>query len=354
VIRSRSLGETAKNDEQDPQDRIVLAHGGGGRLTDVLLSETVLPRLQAPPLGEWLDAGLLEATGRDRLALTVDSYVVAPWRFPGGDIGRLAVSGTINDLAVSGSRPCGLALSLILGEGFSRADLAEIMDSIAATAAEAATCVVTGDTKVVGRDQCDGVYVTTAGVGRVPPERRLGPHEVEPGDVILVNGSIGDHGLAVMLAREMPFVETNISSDAAPLNHLIEAIWAAADHALVFMRDPTRAGLAGVVVDLAQHSGRHIVLDEDAIPVRSEVKHASELLGLDPLEIANEGKVVAVVRPSAAPAVLAAMRGDHRGRDAAIIGHVDSARDGLCELRTAVGGRRIVQKPYGELLPRIC
>jgi hydrogenase expression/formation protein HypE len=338
----------------DREEHIVLAHGGGGQLTDELLTAAVLPRLGGPALAELLDAGILEGTNEDRLALTVDGYVVTPWRFPGGDIGRLAVSGTINDLAVCGARPCGLALGLILAEGLARRDLERILDSIATTAAEAGVPVVTGDTKVVGRAQADEIYITTAGVGRVPRERRLSPQAIRPGDVLLVNGHVGDHGLAVLLARELPSVESAVRSDAAPLNQLIERLLECAGEDVAFMRDPTRAGLAGVASDLARHSGWHISLEEAAIPVRPEVRHAAELLGLDPLDIANEGKVVAVVRPAAAPAALDVLRGHPLGRHAAIIGQVEDVQDGVCELRTTVGGRRIVQKPYGEQLPRIC
>jgi hydrogenase expression/formation protein HypE len=243
---------------------------------------------------------------------------------------------------------------LILSEGFPGRDLQEVLDSIAAAAAAAEASVVTGDTKVVDREHGDGIYITTAGVGRVPGGRDPGPDKVTPGDVILLSGSLGEHGLAVLLARQMPSVQSNVRSDAAPLNHLVERIWTAAGDAVVFMRDPTRAGLAGLAADLAQHSGWNIVLEESAIPIKPQVRHASDLLGLDPLEIANEGKVVVVVRPGAAPAVLAAMQGDPLGRDAAVIGFVEDTRDGLCRLRTSTGGRRIVQKPYGEQLPRIC
>ncbi len=333
---------------------IVLAHGGGGQLTDELLQQSILPRLGHGTTEPLLDAGIIEPTGDDHLAITTDGYVVTPWRFPGGDIGRLAVCGTVNDLSVCGAQPLGLALSLIVSEGFARADLEAVLDSVGATAGEAGVPVLTGDTKVVGHNQGDGVYVTTTGIGRIPAGRRLHPRQVRPGDVILVSGSIGEHGLAVMLARELPEVRSVIRSDAAPLNTLIEGLIQAAGAGLVFMRDPTRSGLAGVAADLAAQTGLHVALDEPAIPVQPAARHAADMLGLDPLEVANEGKVVAVVRPDAADRALAALRSHPLGGDAATIGEVTEARDGLCEVRTAIGGRRILTKPYGEQLPRIC
>lgn len=340
-----------------PADRskhIMLAHGGGGQLTDELVERSVLPRLGNGVLNELLDAAVLPVTDQTRVALTIDSYVVQPWRFPGGDIGHLAVSGTVNDLAVCGAKPVGVALSLILAEGFAKRDLETVLDSIAATGQQAGVRVVTGDTKVVGRGQADGIYITTAGIGAVPLDRVLSPSQVEPGDVLVVNGPIGEHGLAVMLQREMPEVDSVLRSDAAPLNRLIEQVLERAGHAVVFMRDPTRSGVAGVAADLARHSGWHVTLEESAIQVRPEAKHAAEMLGLDPLEIANEGKVVAVVRPDAVEKVLAAMRQHPLGQCASIIGRVGDPRDGVCELRTMIGGRRVLQKPYGEQLPRIC
>ena len=331
----------------------MLAHGGGGQLTDELIEGAILPRLGNEALGALLDSALLAPTGNDRVAMTVDSYVVQPWCFPGGDIGRLAVCGTVNDLAVCGARPMGIALSLILSEGFARSDLLTVLDSIQQASEEAGVPVVTGDTKVVGADQGDGVFITTAGVGRVDAQRDLSPKNVRPGDRILVNGPIGEHGLTVMLARQMPHVESVLRTDAAPLNGLIADLLEAVPD-VRFMRDPTRSGLAGVAADLAKASGLHVVLEEDAIPIRPEAHHAADMLGFDPLEIANEGKVVAVVPEDAADRALSAMRKHPLGRDAALIGCVESTEDSICELRTAIGGRRVVQKPYGEQLPRIC
>jgi hydrogenase expression/formation protein HypE len=330
--------------------RISLAHGGGGQLTDDLLASCVLPRLANRALNELLDSALLP--GVERLALTIDSYVVQPLKFPGGDIGRLAVCGTVNDLAVCGARPLGIALSLILTEGLERRTLEDILDSIAAAASEANVCIVTGDTKVVGRGQGDGIYITTAGVGAAGPHK-LHPDAVRAGDMLIVSGTIADHGMAVMLAREMPQVQSALKSDVAPLNHMIEQLLRQVP-GVVFLRDPTRGGLAGVAADLAARTGLHLTLLEENIPVRPETWHAADMLGIDPLDIANEGKIVVVVRPGSVDQALDALCADKHGTDARIIGIFGKQNDGICELRTCMGGSRILQKPYGEQLPRIC
>ncbi|GAB4108994.1 MAG: hydrogenase expression/formation protein HypE [Phycisphaeraceae bacterium] len=335
------------------RNRITLAHGGGGQLTDELIHERILPRIGNTLLNGLLDSAILPPSGRDRLAMTVDSYVVQPWRFPGGDIGRLAVCGTVNDLAVCGGEPIGIALSLILAEGFPMRDLDRVMESVSEASREAGVPVVTGDTKVVGRGQSDGIYITTAGIAKVPAARRLDPQRVQPGDVLIVNGPIGEHGLAVMLEREMPQVTSVLRSDAAPLNGLIRELLNRVPDVL-FMRDATRSGLAGVACDLARDSGWHVTLDETRIPIRPETQHAADMLGLDPLEVANEGKVVVVVRPYEADTAIRVMRSHPLGKEACVIGHVAGVADGMCELRTEIGGRRIIQKPYGEQLPRIC
>lgn len=338
---------------QRRESRIMLAHGGGGQLTDELIEQLVLPRLGNSVLNELLDSGIVQDSAGTRTALTIDSYVVQPLVFPGGDIGRLAVSGTVNDLAVCGAEPVAMALSLILAEGLDKAILEQVLESIRQTAREAQVNIVTGDTKVVGRGQADGMYITTAAAGRMLTVRRLHPDQVRPGDAIILSGAIGDHGLAVMLAREMPDVQSALRSDVAPLNQMIARLLRRVPQ-VVFMRDPTRGGLASVVADLAARSGYHIVLEEDAIPVRPQTLHAAEMLGLDVLEVANEGKVVIVVRPEGIEPTLHVLREDPLGRQASVIGRVEDARDGICELKTAIGGRRIVQKPYGEQLPRIC
>ncbi|MCC7146377.1 MAG: hydrogenase expression/formation protein HypE [Phycisphaeraceae bacterium] len=336
-------------------ERIMLAHGGGGQLTDDLIGGCILPRLGNEILNELLDAAEVGQDGDGgRLAVTIDSHVVEPWRFPGGDIGRLAVCGTVNDLAVCGARPVGLALSLIITEGFARVDLEEILDSLSKAAGEAGVAVVTGDTKVIGHNGQAEIYITTAGVGRIPRERKLSPKRIQAGDVILINGPIGDHGLAVMLARQMPEVTSPVRSDVAALNGLIELMLRNLGDEVAFMRDPTRGGVAALTAEAAMRSGAHVVLNEEEIPVQPCVLHAAEMLGLDVLEVANEGKVVLFVRPSAAEAALALMRAHPLGQGARRIGQVTDDTDGICELRTRIGGRRVIQKPYGEQLPRIC
>lgn len=332
--------------------RVVLAHGGGGQLTDALLRDIVLPRLANPLLDLMDDSALLPTTGP--VAFTTDSYVVQPLEFPGGDIGRLAICGTVNDLAVCGARPSWLSLGLIIEEGLELDVLRRVLDSVRATAIEAGVQVVTGDTKVVARGQADGLYMNTAGVGSLRAGLSLGAAQCRPGDAILVNGTIADHGMAVMLQREGGArIESELESDVAPLGGLIDGLLDAVPGTR-FLRDATRGGLAGVVSDLASASGYHVSLDEESIPVRAATQYAAEMLGFDPLTVANEGKLVAVVPAEDEGRALAALRSHEYGRDAAVIGRVEETRDGLCDLLTYVGGRRIVQKPYGEDLPRIC
>jgi hydrogenase expression/formation protein HypE len=333
--------------------RIVLAHGGGGQLSDELLDDLIRPRLANEYLGTVDDSAVLPVRGGE-VVFTTDSYVVHPLEFPGGNIGRLAVSGTVNDLAVCGARPEFISLGLILEEGLEMSVLTRVLDAVAATAEEAGVRIVTGDTKVVARGQADGLYVNTAGIGARFEGVEVGVERVRAGDVLLVSGDIADHGLAVMLQRESASViRSELESDVAPLAGLVEAIVGAVPD-VVFMRDPTRGGLAGVASDLARTTGLRLTLDETAIPIRQETLYAAEMLGLDPLDVANEGKVCVVVRSVDADAALAAMRSHPRGRRAAIIGRVEESTDGLCEILTDVGGRRIIQKPYGEELPRIC
>lgn len=334
---------------------ITRAHGGGGLLTDSLISHCILPRLGNDILDDLLDSAELDVD-RSRLAFTLDSYVVEPLFFPGGDIGRLAVSGTVNDLSVMGAKPLALALGMILCEGLSRPTLERILDSLAACATQANVRVVTGDTKVIGHSATESLYLITAGVGLLREGLRLSPRKVREGDVILLNGPIADHGVAVMLAREMPQVRSVVRSDVTPLNSLIASLLDRVGDtgAVRFMRDATRGGLAGVCADLAERTGLHVELDETSISVRPETLHAAEMLGLDPLDVANEGKVVCVVAPEATDAALDALRSHPAGTDARAIGVITAERDGLCELKTAIGGRRVVFKPYGEQLPRIC
>jgi hydrogenase expression/formation protein HypE len=333
--------------------RIVLAHGGGGQLMDEMLDEIVCPRLDNEFLSTRDDAAVLPVE-QGRLVFTTDSYVVQPLEFPGGDIGRLAVSGTVNDLAVCGAIPQFISLGLILEEGLELAVLRRVLDSVAATAREAGVRVVTGDTKVVARGEADGLYINTAGVGMLRDGHDLGTHRIAPGDVVLISGTVADHGLAVMLQRESASViRSELESDAAQLGGLVGDLLDG-EAEVVFLRDPTRGGVAGVLADLAEHSGLHLTVDETAIPIRRETLYAAEMLGLDPLSVANEGKIVAVVRPETAAAAVATLRRHPLGHRAAIVGRFTDARDGLCEIVTDVGGRRIIQKPYGEELPRIC
>ena len=331
---------------------ISLAHGGGGQLTDELIGACILSRLGNPVLDQLLDSAILD--GAPKLAMTIDSYVVEPLKFSGGDIGRLAVCGTVNDLAVCGATPLGLALSLILTEGLPRTLLEEMIDSIAAAAKEAGVRVVTGDTKVIGRSGADGgdqMFITTAGVGaagRAAEPRAGSPRRHHPGqrhDCRSRHG--GDAGAADAAG------EKRLRSDVAPLNAMIRRLLEKVE-GVVFMRDPTRGGLAGVVADLAQRSGLHVTLNEQDIPVQPQTLHAADMLGIDVLDVANEGKIVVVVRPEQAQAALQTLREDPHGQNAAIIGVVESTPDACCELRTEMGGSRILQKPYGEQLPRIC
>jgi len=335
-------------------DRIILAHGGGGELTRRLLAERILPRLANELLAPLGDSAVLPRPPGD-ICFTTDAYVVQPLEFPGGDIGRLAVCGTVNDLAVCGAAPRAISLALVIEEGLAVATLERIVESVAAAAREAGVPVATGDTKVVERARGDGLTITTAGVGeRLAGAERLDAARIEGGEAVLVSGPIAEHGLAVMSARKGIAFRTVIRSDAAPLNGLVAALLASGAD-VRFLRDPTRGGLAGVLADLAETTGRNIELDEQAVPLTAAARHASELLGLDALAIANEGKVVIVAAAGDAEKVLAACRAHPLGRGAALVGRVGDRSDWpLVELLTAVGGRRIVQRPYGEELPRIC
>ena len=331
------------------QDRILLAHGGGGSLTHELIERLFAPAFDLGPR----DDSAVREFGGERLAFTTDSYVVQPYFFPGGDIGRLAVCGTVNDLAVQGAQPLWLSLGLILEEGLPLVDLEKIIASIQTTAAEVGATVVTGDTKVVERGKCDGIYINTAGIGRVVSPRPMGGTQLRPGDAVVVSGPIGEHGIAVLSRRAGIAFQTSVVSDCAPLWHLVKAVLAsgAEVHA---MRDPTRGGLAATVWDFARSSQVGIRLQETAVPVSSAVRGACDLLGLDPLSIANEGKLVVVCRGADADRVLQALRAVPSGRSAVVIGEVIEKSKGLALLRTAIGGERIIDLPTGEDLPRIC
>lgn len=334
------------------QNVIVLAHGGGGELMGRLIGEHIIAHLGNDVLNALTDGAILENPAAP-LVMTTDSFVVHPLEFPGGDIGRLAVCGTVNDLAVMGGRPIALSLGLILEEGLRLETLDRILASIRRAADEAGVRVVTGDTKVVERGHGGGLFVNTAGVAALDARIRVGFHRIQPGDVVLTNGTLGDHGMAVMSTREGLEFQTPILSDAAPLNELIGSL-ADAGIDLHFMRDATRGGLAGVLADVSERANVSVELSEANIPVRPAVRAAAEMLGFDILNIANEGKAVFVVSNEQRDAALKVMRAHRYGAQAACVGVITDARPALVELLTLGGGRRVVQRPYGEELPRIC
>lgn len=330
---------------------IVLGHGSGGRLTAQLVRDLFLPAFDNPALRKLDDQAVLDV-GASRIALTTDSFVVTPLFFPGGDIGHLAVNGTVNDLAMSGARPLFLSAAFIMEEGLPLDDLARITQSMAAAAAEAGVAIVTGDTKVVNRGSADKLFITTAGIGVVPEQISISASNARPGDVVIVSGTIGDHGMAVWSKREGLEFDGSILSDTAALNKLVDAMLAAGTvHTL---RDPTRGGLGTSLCEIAAASSVGLEIDANSVPVREDVKAACETLGMDPLFVANEGKLVAMVEPSSADTVLAAMRSVPQGRNACIIGRVVAAHAKMAILRTEVGGSRVLDLPFVEQLPRIC
>jgi hydrogenase expression/formation protein HypE len=332
---------------------IVMGHGGGGKLGNELVEHLFLPAFRNPALENLGDAAVLEIASA-RLALSTDSFVVQPLFFPGGSIGDLAVNGTVNDLAVSGAEPKYLSASFILEEGFPLAQLAAIVDAMAKAAAIAGVKIVTGDTKVVERGHGDGCYINTAGIGFLRPGISVSPLRAMPGDAILVSGTIGDHGMAIMSVREGLEFESQIRSDCAALNGMIAAVLDATGSAVHAMRDPTRGGLASTLNEIAQASDTGMVIDEASLPVRQQVQSACELLGLDPVYVANEGKAVFFVAPEAADVVLEVLRGHPLGREAARIGHVTASHKRMLVARTAMGANRVIPTQIGEQLPRIC
>jgi hydrogenase expression/formation protein HypE len=334
-------------------DTITLAHGAGGKASAALTDAVFLEAFRNDVLAELGDAGVVELPSGDRLAISTDSFVVSPWRFPGGSIGSLAVHGTVNDLAVAGAIPAWLTAGFVLEEGLPMADLRDIADEMAAAAIASGVRIVTGDTKVVQTGAADQIYVNTTGVGVIPAGRRLGPGEVRPGDKVLLSGTMGDHGVAVMLARGDLKLEADVVSDSAPLGGLVEAILAAAP-ATRWLRDATRGGVGTVVNELAVATDLGVILAEQALPVRPAVAGACDLLGIDPLYVANEGKLVAVVPPDQARAALAAMQAHPHGRDAAVIGEVREDPSGMVLLATTFGGTRVIDLLVGDPLPRIC
>jgi hydrogenase expression/formation protein HypE len=332
---------------------IVMGHGGGGKLGNELVEHLFLPAFRNPALENLGDAAVLDLGG-GKIAISTDSFVVQPLFFPGGSIGELAVNGTVNDLAVSGAIPKFLTAGFILEEGFSLAQLAAIVEAMAKAAATAGVKIVTGDTKVVERGHGDGCYINTAGVGLIRQGLTLGPQYAVPGDVVLVSGTMGDHGMAIMSVREGLEFESQIRSDCAALNGLIGDVLDAVGSSVHAMRDPTRGGLASTLNEIASSSGVGIDIDETHLPVRPEVQSACELLGLDPVYVANEGKVVIFVAPDAADRALEVMRAHALGADAARIGHVTAEHKRMLVARTAMGANRVIPTQIGEQLPRIC
>jgi hydrogenase expression/formation protein HypE len=341
-------------------DKILLAHGSGGQLSHELVEQLFLKHFHNLILARLDDAAVVPpAIGHQRLAFTTDSYVVSPITFPGGDIGKLAVCGTINDLAMMGATPLYLSAGFILEEGLPMAELEPVVASMAATARAAGVQIVAGDTKVVDHGKADRLFIHTAGIGVVPMGTDLGADRVRPGDVVILSGPVGDHGMTIMSQREGLRFDSPLVSDCAPLHGLVAAMLDALSPplrggAIRCLRDPTRGGLATTLNEVAGMSAVGIEVEECAIPVRDAVRAACEMLGLDPLYVANEGKMVAFVAPEAADPVRAAMRAHEYGREAAVIGRVTAEHAGRVVLRTALGARRILDMLVGEPLPRIC
>jgi hydrogenase expression/formation protein HypE len=349
-IRARRLGRVSV-------DTVTLAHGGGGKAMKDLIDDVFVAAFDNEALAPLEDQARFDLAGLashgDRLAFTTDSFVVDPLFFPGGDIGELAVCGTVNDLAVGGARPLYLSCAVIVEEGMSVDMLRRVARSMAATARDAGVQIVTGDTKVVQRGACDKLFITTTGIGVIRAGLRLGVDTARPGDVVLVNGLLGDHGAAILCARGDMALDTLIESDCACLHGLIDTLLTAAP-GIRFVRDATRGGLATVLNEIADASLVAIEIDEGMTPIREEVKAFCEILGLDPLYLANEGKIVVVVPPDQADAALAAMRAHPLGHGSAVIGQVNQGEAGRVTMRTVFGGRRIVDMLVGEQLPRIC
>lgn len=334
-------------------ERIVMGHGSGGKMSHELIGRLFLPPFDNETLRAANDAGVVQVTPGTRLAISTDSHVVTPLFFPGGDIGRLAVCGTVNDVAVMGAEPRYLTAGFILEEGLSQHTLARVVASMQAAAAEAGITIVAGDTKVVEKGKADGLYINTSGVGVVPAGVELGGDKARPGDVVLLSGPMGDHGIAVLAARGELGFDAAVESDVAPLNRLAAAALRASNQVHV-MRDPTRGGVASTLNEIARQSGVAIVLDETALPVRPAVAAACEMLGFDPLYVANEGKLLVIVGRDEADAVLAAMRAAPYGAETVIIGEVREQPARRVLLRTALGSLRVVDMLAGEMLPRIC
>ena len=334
-------------------EQIVMGHGSGGRMTHDLVSKVFQAYLSSPELSAGDDFASLALAPGERLAVSTDSHIVKPLFFPGGDIGRLAVCGTVNDVAMSGATPRCLTAGFILEEGLPVETLQRVLASMQAAAAEAGVRFVAGDTKVVERGKADGIFINTTGFGTIPAGCEISGTLAQPGDVVLISGTLGDHGIAVLAARGELGLETKVQSDVAPLNGMIAALLAAAPHTHV-LRDPTRGGLATTLNEIAAQSQVCIQLDEKAIPLNPSVQAACEMLGFDPLYVANEGKLIVIVPAAEAAAALAALRSHPYGSAAAWIGEVKPAPAARVLLKTLIGGTRIVDTLAGEILPRIC
>jgi hydrogenase expression/formation protein HypE len=333
-------------------DRVLLGHGSGGKLSADLIRDLFLPAFDNPVLSRLDDQAVFSVNGA-RLAFTTDTFVVKPLFFPGGDIGSLAVHGTVNDLAMGGARPLFLSAAFILEEGFPMEALRRIVESFRKAAQAAAVDVVTGDTKVVEKGSCDGLFINTSGIGLVPDGVRLSADRAQPGDCILLSGPIGEHGIAILAQREGLQFESPVQSDSAPLHTLVAAMLETTGE-IHCLRDPTRGGVSSTLNEIAGRSGVGILLEERAIPIREEVRGACEMLGLDPLYVANEGKLIAIVNPNAAEILLEEMRRHPLGREAQMIGTVTNQDPGLVAIRTSLGTTRIVDMLSGDQLPRIC
>jgi hydrogenase expression/formation protein HypE len=332
---------------------VTLAHGGGGRLTQTLIKHLLLPAFDNPALRLLHDGAVVDVNGT-RLAFATDSFVISPLFFPGGDIGSLAVHGTVNDLAMCGAGPLALSVGLILEEGLPMAHLRLIVESMRDAAQAVGVPIVTGDTKVVDRGKGDGVFINTTGIGVIPSAVSLSPQRVRPGDLVLINGAIAVHGIAVLSVREGLEFETALESDSAPLHDLAARILAIGGDRVHVLRDPTRGGLASALNEIAACAGVGIMLEEARIPIQDAVRGACEILGLDPLYVANEGKCLAIVDPAVGDEVRAAMRDHPLGRETAIIGEIVSDHTSKVFMRTRIGGMRLVDMLSGEQLPRIC
>jgi hydrogenase expression/formation protein HypE len=333
---------------------IVMGHGSGGKMMSDLIRHMFLPLLDNEALNQLGDAAVLELDqSPSRVAFSTDSFVVSPLIFPGGNIGELAVYGTVNDLAMTGAQPLFLSAGFILEEGLPMETLGEITTSFSAACQAVNVQVVTGDTKVVNKGQGDGLYINTTGIGLIPAEVAIAPENAQAGDAVIVSGTVGDHGMAIMSVREGLEFETRIVSDTSPLHELVETMLAASLD-IHCLRDATRGGVAAALHELAKSSQVGITFEENKIPLRPAVKAACEMLGMDPLYVANEGKLVAIVKGEVADEVLAAMHSHPLGRDAVLIGRVVADHPGMVLAKTSIGGSRVVDLPAGELLPRIC